>query len=266
MFIKLLLTLSLFITSLSYAGDEVGNGAGLYENRTTYIFQTLNRYINQSLKFGEFNQEELRILELIQLNIKDIQSLSKLVFKSQDDSFLIDGEFRLAYTGNKIGASINFNIDKLYLIPIKELNQVLISILVHEFGHLLGIEDHFYLDHLGNKVSEYSIQDHSIYYTDIVNKNEYIEVLSQFDRTKSDIIFYIKDNKVFDIGNLIRDKMLCDGTYHAFNFHRSRINNLIEGTLQFNCKSLNKSRIQHIQIIFENPGLETSSHITNSEE
>jgi hypothetical protein len=240
--------ISIFSTSAFSRGDEVGNGSGLYENRTGYIFNSLDQFIGQALIHGELNSFDTDFLNTILNNFKTIAKETKISFKAEDPSFLIDGEYRVAMTGENLNSKIIFNIDKLYLIPPMELTQTLISILVHELGHKIGEHNHFYLDYIGAKVANHSIKDSTVYYTDIIEKTEYIEVISFFDEEISDRILFVSDDRTFDINILIEEKNFCDGSYNAFNFHKDVNSKSLEGLLLFKCNTPEGSTIQPIQI------------------
>lgn len=253
MHIKFTLIITFLITNILTSpafsrGDEVGNGSGLYENRTSYVFNSLDQFISQALIYGELNSFDTDFLQNIIVNFKAISKETKITFKKEDESFLIDGEYRIAMTGEDLSSKIIFNIDKLYLIPPIELTQTLISILVHELGHKTGEHNHFYLDYIGGKVADRAIKNSTLYYTDIIEKTEYIEVVSFFDEELSDRILFVSGDRTFDINTLIEEKNFCDGSYNAFNFHKNTNTKSLEGLLLFKCNTPEGSTIQPIQI------------------
>ncbi len=249
MFIKYTFIVFSLIISTAYGrGDEVGNGSGLYKNRVTHIFQNLDQYINQTLRFNSLQVDEREHLSKIYDSYSLIKTSTKLYFQNEDDSFFIDGEYKIAYTGLNLNSPIYFNIDKLYMIAPDELSLTLISILVHEMGHKVGITDHFKLDLLGNLVSDLSIKEKTIYYTDIIKKTEFIEVHTFHDEDLSNEILYITEYKTFSLNKLIDELNICDGIYEAFNFHKNTETQNMEGLLLFTCTTENEMSIRPIQI------------------
>ena len=138
------------LTFSSFARDEVGNGAGLYENRVALIWEKLPGYFEQTLEYAELDLEQKEIILELVGKWENLNRETEIKFENQDDRFFIDGEYRFAMTGSSINSPIIFNLEKLYQVELSDLNFSLISILVHELGHKIGLKNHFQLDILGN--------------------------------------------------------------------------------------------------------------------
>ena len=85
--------------------------------------------------------------------------------------FLINGEYKTAVTGNRVGDTIYINIDFLYRdavgggrIPMSIASAM--GLIVHELGHHQGITDHDYLDLVGAHVKAFALSTMDILYVD----------------------------------------------------------------------------------------------------
>jgi hypothetical protein len=152
------------IAPICNRGDEVCNGGGIAEQNLVHAYTHLEDYVSVCLQTNlcDLTREQTKILKDISGSLKKEYSNAKqIVFKSESKepgTFIIDGELKVAKTGNDVASPIYFNLDLLYsknslgsLEPIS-IPQA-ISILVHEMGHHHNIKDHAKLDLLGNKVA-----------------------------------------------------------------------------------------------------------------
>ena len=86
-------------------------------------------------------------------------------------TFIIDGEVKIAKTGNDIGSPILLNLDLLYMkneegffVPMTTPEAT--AVLIHELGHHHGIQSHSELDLLGTRVS--TVLQQKIYTTPLL--------------------------------------------------------------------------------------------------
>jgi hypothetical protein len=160
----LLLIIFVFLGK-SFAGDEVNNGGGISEGNIAKSYLNLERYIDLCLNLPScsLNKEEQALLSEIKTGLKgEYQNKKQLQFISErlnPGTFVIDGEMKIAKTGDEIGSVIMVNKDLLYhknsrtgLTEGIGLEKA-VQILVHEMGHHHGQKDHTLLDLLGAKVS-----------------------------------------------------------------------------------------------------------------
>lgn len=217
------------------AGDEVGNGGGLYENRLANTFLQLEDYINSALYFENFSPDELDVLLAIKRNYKNILDNTDLFFQSEDEFFSINGNPRLAMTGSKIGDPIVFNLDKLYDISPEVLKETLITIIIHEAGHLVGYEDHQFLDAIGAKVSRAANANRSIFYFNFADSSKYIETFNFSEIGISSHINLVYNDSVIDLEPYFNRVSGCNSENHYYNLHKNFRTNEVEGSLVYKC-------------------------------
>lgn len=252
--VKILISFLLIYSSLAFSrGDEVGNGAGYIENRVTYIFQSSIFFINKQLNNLSFTEQERKTLGKIVQNKENILRDTKLIFLPQDNTFFIDNEFRIAYTGSHIGSNIYFNLDILYnQIESKNLNKVILSVLIHELGHLVGEADHFFLDKLGNKVAKASIDETLLYHFGNLENLNFFEVTKFMDTEKSDLITLHMNNNSYELNDLIESKSHCPGVFRGMNFYQDLETKELFGILLIDCSTSDSStKLESIQIHFD---------------
>lgn len=162
--------LFILLTS-SLASDVVRNGEGPAERNITFVYERLEKYIDTCLASHSCLHETIAeptafrdILTKIRAALPTEKlNREQLVFKSEKLNpgfFIIDGYEKIAITGDKVGDNIYINLDKIYSRDIRKKERHLslidsIQLLIHEFGHHQGFEDHVKLDTLGSKVSKY---------------------------------------------------------------------------------------------------------------
>ncbi|WP_419173180.1 hypothetical protein [Halobacteriovorax sp.] len=205
-------------------GDYVGNGGGVVEQDFTNALLNLPLYIEDcllSLDCELTNKEESdlqKILKTARINSKDSE---KLIFLSGENSgklFYTEGEHkvRLAVTGLTNDAPIFINSDLLYEevdqrdVPAIDFGQI-VTLLIHETGHLSGFKDHHYLDYLGAKVSaNMNLNKKQISYTLKNNKELKIDVVNfSSGYTFSTVQMYYLE-KSFSLTPDFRKNIQCD--------------------------------------------------------
>ena len=80
-----------------------------------------------------------------------------------------------------------------------------------------------------------AVQSHQVFWLDFINKDEFIEVIKDFDTSTSDIILYGIEGTVFNLNDLIEEQAACEGAYEGFNFFYNDQIDGFEGTLVFDC-------------------------------
>lgn len=243
-----LLTLIAINQSVYSRGDEVGNGAGLFENKVLEVFNKIDIYIDQALINTQFNYIEKRILTDILNTQKIWKENTEFKFFPESNQFFIDNEYRIALTGTQLTSPIIININKLYSIPIDELHLTLISLLIHELGHKIGETNHNLLDGVGAHVASNVFDSSFIFYTDVMKKDEFIEVFKFVDEKKSDYISYTTKNYVYNLSKMIEKKNICEGTQKGFNFHFNKETSTFEGLILIECDSTHENKLMTIQI------------------
>ncbi len=143
-------------------GDIIGNGGGLGEMNFVYALTNLADFISDTVKNESISRNDAEnLLKIAALSRREAKKQDKLVFISALNnpevfSATSSDEVRLAVTGLSATAPIFVNLDMIYtktfdMVEVMALPEM-ISILVHEMGHQVGIEDHAYLDYLGARV------------------------------------------------------------------------------------------------------------------
>jgi hypothetical protein len=146
----------------SRGGDIIGNGGGLGEMNFVYALTHLADFIQDAIRnYGLSGEDAQNLLKIAALSRREARKSDKLIFVSASKHPEIfetpyESEVRLAVTGLSAAAPIFVNLDLIYkknfgMVEIMGLPEM-VSILVHELGHQIGIEDHQYLDFLGARV------------------------------------------------------------------------------------------------------------------
>lgn len=160
--------LSVDLAARLSGGDIIGNGGGSAEQEFRYAYRRLSNIISScsSSLFCPFVGKELERLKKIgKVSRKFIGSKDRLIFLSEseypgffEDS--LDAKVRIAKTASIEGAPIFINLDLVYKEKKASIGySTMISILVHEIGHQIGIESHSVLDDMGAKLRDYLNQD-----------------------------------------------------------------------------------------------------------
>lgn len=141
-------------------GDIIGNGGGLGEMNFVYALTNLADFIMDTVRNdGIVGRDADQLIRIAALARRESRKQDKLVFISGQKNpgiFNIQGETRLAVTGDSATAPIFVNLDLVYkktfdVTDILTLPEI-VSLLVHELGHQVGLLDHAYLDYLGARV------------------------------------------------------------------------------------------------------------------
>lgn len=147
----------------SFAGTFVNNGGGIAEKNILYAYEKLDTYLQLCINSNacKLTTEQGGLLLQIYRALPRERQTKQIFFGSERNapgSFMIDGNVRVARTGDEIGSPIYINADLLYTkgegdsydpVSIPEA----VAILVHELGHHQGYHSHEELDLLGVRVS-----------------------------------------------------------------------------------------------------------------
>ena len=219
---RILIFFALFfsLNAFGLGGNMVNNGDGLAEKNFAFAFARIDAFSRPCLKADscKLTSVERDILTKILNGLPEEYKNPKLLqFASEKKTpgfFVIDGQLKVAKTGNNVGDIIYINIDLLY--PRNASGQVepmsvsdALAILIHEFGHHYGVADHAALDLLGTKVS--LLFQHQIFSTPLLPQKSDISVqvinpdsLEQ----KPDVLLNVLGN-LFEIGSEIQKKVYC---------------------------------------------------------
>lgn len=160
---------SVLVSPFIHAGQETRNGEGIAEQSFAYAYLNLER-IYSLCKVSSFclrSQEERNLLSAIHAALpREYASPHQLRFESGEKNpsrFLINGQFRVAVTGNQVGNPIYINTDLLYRhgsdnrLEYLDFNAA-VGILTHELGHHQGEKDETKLDLLGAQLRAFSLE------------------------------------------------------------------------------------------------------------
>jgi hypothetical protein len=187
-FCFLLTAVSAFARESGGEGGEVGNGSGIAEQNISLAYVNLERYLALCLNQPscQLSGEERNLLQKISrsmpLERRNPRQLQYGSDSSSRGSFWIDGQVRIAKTGDKVGSSLVFNRDLLYwrdpILGQQALSlPMAVAILVHELGHHhVDNRDpraHSSLDLLGSKVQN-ALQENRL----VINGYPYLPQLS----------------------------------------------------------------------------------------
>jgi len=145
-------------------GDEVNNGGSMAQQNVMFAYLNLQSYIQicKNTQSCNLTGREKKILITILSSLDDeYKNNDQLQFDSESKNpgmFLIDGEVKVAKTGNHLGDKIYLNLDLLQFKNHLQMVEAIsipsaVAILIHELGHHHGNKIHTELDLLGNKVS-----------------------------------------------------------------------------------------------------------------
>ena len=144
-------------------GDLVNNGGGIAEKNVLYAYEKLDVYLKLCLNSNacKLTLDQKKIVEQIYKSLgEEKQNRNQIEFlseKAKPNSFILEGQVRVARTGSRVGSVIMINTDLLYsqigntytAVSIPEA----VAILVHELGHHYGKYTHDELDLIGVRVS-----------------------------------------------------------------------------------------------------------------
>lgn len=220
MILKKMTFILVLITTSLFAGDRVGNGAGLAESHVFHAYLNLSTYIGYCLNNPSCNlqDDERSLLKQIKTSLPreyETENQVQIIDKEKgSDFFTIEGFIRIAKTGDNIGDPIFVNKKLLYnksvygnQTPISL--QDAIALMVHEMGHHHQELNHDKLDLLGTKVARvlngraqavsFFPHDDSITAT-VVNGNR--------TNLNSELLIFA-NGEWFDASTILSDKIQC---------------------------------------------------------
>lgn len=216
----MLITILLIAGQAFGGGDLINNGGGIAEKNVFYAYQKLGTYLKLCLSsdFCKIDKLQRSVLEKIQSGLaQEMQNPNQIQFASEKTSpgfFILNGEVKIAKTGNQVGSPIYINTDLLYVknemgffIPLS-LSEC-VAILVHELGHHYGNDSHAELDLTGVRVA--LMLQHKTYNTPLLPWSEQISatfINTDFETSYPDILIYVED-QVIDISSLFRETVFC---------------------------------------------------------
>jgi len=216
-------------------GDLVGNGGGLAEKNILFSHVNLKGYIEICLNSPtcKLNTWEKNLLNKILNGLPDEVDQVKFVSEKNNPGFFrIDGELKLAKTGDEVGSPIFINSDLLYTKNSQGLYKAFgiseaVALLIHEMGHHHGAKNHNKLDLLGIKVSM-SLENHSDKASLFPHNQNFmaISVNKQNAQEFPQLLVYF-DSTFMDISKEFRKALKCRGLYfflgqskpHGASFH-----------------------------------------------
>ncbi|MGZ3771578.1 MAG: hypothetical protein ACXVCP_18620 [Bdellovibrio sp.] len=219
------LLLSTHLKAFQGGGSDAGNGGGLAEKNLIFAYDNLSTFLTLCLEPDHctLKADERILLEKI-LNAFPQEQKTELQFissKEKPDFFILEGQPKIAKTGNKIGDIIYINQEMLYPLNGKGEYQVIdvpmaAMILIHELGHHHGVIDHNKLDQLGNRVANF-LYAHSLkaefwngnaalitYQLNRVHSDEDKKKLEYFDQVTLQI-----NSELFNLSKDIKNKIHC---------------------------------------------------------
>ncbi len=200
-------------------GDIIGNGGGLVEQEFRYAYRRLSKIISScsASALCPFAGRELEVLKKIGVvSHKYIAKKDRLIFLSSVDypGFFEDTEdaqVRVAKTAFIEGAPIFINLDMIYAGNGAAFDfPTMISILVHEIGHQIGIKSHSTLDDMGAKLRDYITQDK---HTSTFRHEKGVAVVQVYNLKKVDHfaeVFFSYNGDITPLTSKIRSRLKCD--------------------------------------------------------
>lgn len=214
-----ILFIILFITTTSFAGDRVGNGGGIAEKNILHAFFNLNKFIKLCLTSPscQITKKERELLRKIRRKLSQEATIDLIRFSSEKDfpgRFILDGDVKIAKTGNKIGSPILINTDLLYRknsagVYVSFSVPEATSLLIHELGHHHEEYDHSKLDLLGIKVS--MMLQKNVDKAPFFPNNSSLEAISFNGSIKDsfpEVLIYIGD-QILDISRTLKAEIKC---------------------------------------------------------
>lgn len=245
-----LAVLFLFASVSSFAdGGHIGNGAGIAEGNVLAAYNRLGEAIRECLLASVcgLDSQERDLLGRIKISLPEEKlNREQIQFRSEHQSpgfFVIDGQVRIAKTGNHIGDEIYFNVDLLYWRDPDGSSRALqmtqaAAILIHELGHHQGITDHRKLDVLGLKVARLMESFLTTFLigsyrpTDFRNSARNVALLVMNPREESGFpyIAYLDGDRQKELSDNLRKSLMCDAAnrskligFRLVNLHLDRL-------------------------------------------
>ena len=209
------------------SGDIVGNGGGLLEQNFILAYYSVQTAIENCLATNNCYKslKDKRVLkEINTLFINKLEQKNSLIFLTNKESnnFFndeLDKSERLAKTGFSIEHPIFINIDQAE--EIKNDIPAMISILIHELGHQVGIAVHSYLDQLSVKVRknwENNWTETSIKIGERILKTNLFSTESNFINAK---LSYVFEEKARSLNGKIFEVLKCNEGETLYGFYLS---------------------------------------------
>ena len=209
------------------SGDIVGNGAGLLEQNFAHAYYSVQTAIENCLSSGNcfISKEQRSILnEINELFIKKLNQKNILIFvaNSDADNFFFDQHDqteRIAKTGFSHEHSIFINLDLA-----KDLHSdvpAMISILIHELGHQVGIASHSFLDLLAAKIRRVWEADWKVSTIDINQQQLSTRLFSTKNNFINAKLSYVYEGKVKSLNAKIFDLLKCAPQEELYGFYLS---------------------------------------------
>ncbi|WP_127718190.1 hypothetical protein [Halobacteriovorax sp. HLS] len=209
------------------SGDIVGNGGGLLEQNFYHAYYSVQTAIENCLSNIQCytNSDQKKVLKDINnLFIKKIGQKNILIFlkNSQTNDFFedeYDNTQRLAKTGFSYEHPIFINLERAESIT----NNVpaMISILIHELGHQVGIASHGYLDRISAKVRRDWDANWTVSTQEVGQRNLDIRLFSTPNNFISAKLSYELDGKVKSLNSEIFKQLKCNDGESLYGFYLS---------------------------------------------
>lgn len=228
--IKTILILVSLNTFAFLGADEVGNGAGLYENIVAKAWVNLPQTIQTHIDNSPNDYGKVELYEL-KRRLPEIMEKANIIYLPESDFFMIDGDYRIAVTFERIGANIFINLDKLYTVPSRQALEVVTSLLIHELLHQIGVKDHFVCDKIGHLVAQSITILPSTYFLNMPETDDRISVYNL--PSGSPIVHLIRNGIPKDLELDISD-LACED-FVLYNLHED--NGTIKSSLLMRCTS-----------------------------
>ncbi len=222
------LSILMFILASAYlfpglargGGDSVNNGGGLAEKTIILAYSRLERFARLCLNSEQckLNNHQHGVLSKIVENIpREPDAEHMLIFlseKKNPGTFIIDGEVKVAKTGNHLGSPIYINTDLLYAKNPVGYYEALsfseaIAILIHEVGHHYGYPNHTELDLLGVKVG--GLLQQNVATTPLLpwNKSIMLTVINDFNEKSFPTVLLNIGDLMYDLSDRVKSKLNC---------------------------------------------------------
>ncbi len=227
LFLLLLTIISLSLLNHTYAkfGDDVNNGGGIAEKNILYAYTNMSNYLKICLDSSTCNLSSFEkdvVIKIFKSLKNEYMTKDQIIFVSEKEhpgTFILNGEMKIAKTGDDIGDHIYINTDLLYTKNSNNFYDAInlaqsVSILIHEFGHH-HISSYDYdnlctkLDLLGNKIS--MLLNKYISSSKLLPFSNDIMVMVFNEKTKNSfpqILIYVF-NEVIDASAEFKDVLRC---------------------------------------------------------
>lgn len=140
--------------------DIIGNGAGLAEQNVQYMLRQLDRHLVMCLNDHSClssSRDKGVLRKLLDLSLTKRGKTDAVLFLNGADFETVfantgDTDQRIAKTGFSPKFPVFINVSAIYKNGLESDLSYILGLLVHEFGHQLGIASHTYLDSLAASI------------------------------------------------------------------------------------------------------------------